>query len=688
MLVATFLLFCFTSLASHIVGGEFAVTWNSGNSYHIKLNFYRDCTAGTAAFDASITLGIYDLVTNAQQQCVTITSTTSTSVTLGNACYTPPGLCVERRSYETDVTIPNNSNGYYLSWGRCCRNTTIANLSNPGSAGEEWYAEIPDPSLHNSTPVFSSYPAAYWCSGQVNVSDLSATDADGDSLVYSLVTPLNGNTTALFTTSSCPDIKPYSNVVWNTPTYTSTNMIGSSSTLYINAQNGFITVNPATIGVFVVCVLVTEYDKATGKKLGQVYRDIEYSVISCGSAVLAAYPDTTVCSVSSNIQMTATGGTTYSWSPSSGLSNSSISNPVASPSVSTTYTVTVTNSVNCTATTTVAISVVSAPTVSLSNSTICSGNSVTLSGASGGASYAWTPSTGLSSTTVANPVATPTATTTYSVTVTGVSGCTATGTSTVTVLSTPAAPTITHSANWDTLFATPSTYSSYQWYKNYTLLSGATNDTLVIGTDSSYYNVIVSGGNGCYDSAASRSSRILPVELVRFNAIYNGRDVELLWTTASEVNNDFFTVERTRDGVGFTTIAKKVKGAGNSHVLLNYRAVDDNPVQGVSAYRLRQTDFDGTFQYSPLVAVNINDGGKLNIISLTKNNVESTVNYFIYSPGAKFVDIEIADILGKVVFSKRTVESSGTLDLSAFSHGMYLFRVFDGNLSATRKLVY
>src|ERR1022692_2870342 len=85
-IAGVFLLSCLTSNANHIVGGEIAVTYNgTPNSFHIKLNFYRDCNSGTS-FDYTVMLGIYDLVTNIQQQCVTISSYTTTSITLGNTC--------------------------------------------------------------------------------------------------------------------------------------------------------------------------------------------------------------------------------------------------------------------------------------------------------------------------------------------------------------------------------------------------------------------------------------------------------------------------------------------------------------------------------------------------------------------------------------------------------------------------
>lgn len=102
----------------------------------------------------------------------------------------------------------------------------------------------------------------------------------------------------------------------------------------------------------------------------------------------------------------------------------------------------------------------------------------------------------------------------------------------------------------------------------------------------------------------------LPIELISFTAVTvaDNTRVELKWATASEKNNDFFTVERSRNGATFEQIAK-VDGAGNSTTVLNYSAYDESPLEGTSYYRLKQTDFDGKFTFSNLVAVNYKKSG-------------------------------------------------------------------------------
>ncbi|MEO0471633.1 MAG: T9SS type A sorting domain-containing protein [Bacteroidota bacterium] len=93
----------------------------------------------------------------------------------------------------------------------------------------------------------------------------------------------------------------------------------------------------------------------------------------------------------------------------------------------------------------------------------------------------------------------------------------------------------------------------------------------------------------------------LPVEYLSFNATQIGARVELVWETASESQNDFFTLERSYDGLAFTAI-DQVDGAGNSQAINRYQRFDALPVIGQAFYRIKQTDFDGSFSYSSVIA--------------------------------------------------------------------------------------
>jgi hypothetical protein len=94
----------------------------------------------------------------------------------------------------------------------------------------------------------------------------------------------------------------------------------------------------------------------------------------------------------------------------------------------------------------------------------------------------------------------------------------------------------------------------------------------------------------------------LPIKLLNFNALAKGANIDVNWTTASENNNDYFNVQRSTDGVNFTSIST-IHGAGNSSKILTYSSPDHRPLDGISYYRLKQTDYDGVSSYSNIEVV-------------------------------------------------------------------------------------
>ena len=108
----------------------------------------------------------------------------------------------------------------------------------------------------------------------------------------------------------------------------------------------------------------------------------------------------------------------------------------------------------------------------------------------------------------------------------------------------------------------------------------------------------------------------LPTRLLYFTAVLTvNQQVLCQWVTATEINNDYFTVEKTQDGINYKSVGN-LKGAGNSSMSLYYSMLDESPYSGTSYYRLKQTDYDGQFSYSQLVAVNLKG---LEIITMYPN---------------------------------------------------------------------
>lgn len=132
----------------------------------------------------------------------------------------------------------------------------------------------------------------------------------------------------------------------------------------------------------------------------------------------------------------------------------------------------------------------------------------------------------------------------------------------------------------------------------------------VSGTTSS--GSLVSGGGcsvpgmlssfGPFTLASNSVFNPLPINLISFDAEVCESSVCLAWQTATEINNDFFTVERSNNGIAWEGVVDK-KGDGNSESILTYHAIDNSPYSGLSYYRLKQSDFNGDFVYSPIEAV-------------------------------------------------------------------------------------
>jgi hypothetical protein len=182
----------------------------------------------------------------------------------------------------------------------------------------------------------------------------------------------------------------------------------------------------------------------------------------------------------------------------------------------------------------------------------------------------------------------------------------------------------------------------------------------------------------------------LPVELLNFYAKTEGNNVAVTWSTASEKNSDFFSIEKSKDGKGFSQF-DQVKAAGNSNRIINYRTLDYHPFNGISYYRLKQTDFNGDEQYSNVVEVNFIDefncnifpnpgSGKKIFVSLSgKRNEEVNINIFAAS------GLEVFNSGGR--FEKDGEKTFPLEMVSPLQAGVYLVVITTDNKTINRKLV-
>jgi len=184
------------------------------------------------------------------------------------------------------------------------------------------------------------------------------------------------------------------------------------------------------------------------------------------------------------------------------------------------------------------------------------------------------------------------------------------------------------------------------------LLSGQTDGDYVLydGSQNATY------GNGCNPTNAP-----LPINLLNFNAHYNNRKVSTYWTTVSELENDYFTVERSRDGIFFNEIGI-IQGAGNSSIELNYQFTDKTPFKGISYYRLKQTDYNGSVSYSEIRSILIDKNG-LEIIVLESEFYVLSKNY----P----VQIGVYDLGGKLINNSTLNSKDDRIEFNV-AMGMYI----------------
>jgi hypothetical protein len=141
----------------------------------------------------------------------------------------------------------------------------------------------------------------------------------------------------------------------------------------------------------------------------------------------------------------------------------------------------------------------------------------------------------------------------------------------------------------------------------------------------------------------------LPIELLSFEANLEERTVYLDWQTDSEINNDYFTVQRSKSGITWEDVMD-VDGAGNSSTLVNYSAIDSKPNDGISYYRLKQTDFDGQFEFSKTISMNFNKS-KNQEIQIYPNPVEDElkVQFKELPKSIKSAHIKIINSNGQVL---------------------------------------
>jgi hypothetical protein len=214
------------------------------------------------------------------------------------------------------------------------------------------------------------------------------------------------------------------------------------------------------------------------------------------------------------------------------------------------------------------------------------------------------------------------------------------------------------------------------------------NASTLFGTDYPFFGFTGSTGglNNNQGACLAASFLPLPVELTTFESKCETEAVELLWTTVTETDNDYFEVERSVDGYNFETVAT-VDGMGNSSSSVNYSWVDENPIPGFAYYRLNQVDFDGANTKSNLIASNC----ELNNVEVSHyQNSAGDLWLSVNSKLETALKIQLVDMSGRLIFVTNEMTSTGgnawRLDHGKIAPGIYLITAAGNNVQYNEKV--
>ncbi|MDB4534800.1 T9SS type A sorting domain-containing protein [Vicingaceae bacterium] len=183
------------------------------------------------------------------------------------------------------------------------------------------------------------------------------------------------------------------------------------------------------------------------------------------------------------------------------------------------------------------------------------------------------------------------------------------------------------------------------------------------------------------------SETALPVDLIFFDvkAIENEGQCEVLlnWKTASEINNDYFTIERSSNGYDFSQIMS-ISGAFNSNELNNYIVIDEFPSSGINYYRLKQTDLNGAFDYFDIKTVSCENAKNYRVYP---NPFTANLKLELPNSSINKYNIEILDSFGRVIYTEKVESNNTILELYNLPSGPYILKAFNDELQIIERIV-
>lgn len=274
---------CVTSpmFATHIVGGDLSYICVGPGQYEFELIIYRECQAGSN-FDGQPNINIFKANSTSPVQQFAASDPIISKVPINDVdpCLSiPPDICLEKMVSTFTANLPISNRTYYVVHQSCCRNNGVSNIEDSGGTGSTYFVTINGKAQQvcNNSAVFNNFPPPLLCVNEPISFDHSASDIDGDEIVYELCTPLDDAFGQLNpVNASAP---PYDGVVFKAPFYNALNPIGGTPPVTINSSTGEITGTPNNVGLFVVGVCASEY--RNGQLVGTIQRDFQFNITYC-----------------------------------------------------------------------------------------------------------------------------------------------------------------------------------------------------------------------------------------------------------------------------------------------------------------------------------------------------------------------------------------------------------------------
>ncbi len=270
-----------STFATHSAGAELSYTWISGNNFEVKASFFRDCAGVSAPNSISLNVKSASCGKNID---FTLNKEAGPIQEITYPCYTVQTKCTNSSSpylgyqkyvYSNIITLPQQCSDWNFNFFICCRNCAITTLSNP--CNNNMYIEATLNNLiapTNSSPKFTNVPVAFICVNQTSTYNHGVIDLNGDSLVYSFISPRTYNTATTAT----------GNVIFN-PGFSYTSPLTASPATTINSINGDITMTPTALNeIGATAILVREY--RNGALIGSVIRDMQFITMNCNPNIL------------------------------------------------------------------------------------------------------------------------------------------------------------------------------------------------------------------------------------------------------------------------------------------------------------------------------------------------------------------------------------------------------------------